>query len=217
VGPGDQEQVNLSWQNTPNNEDSYQLQRSVNGGAFENLGSTKQDWTATADRNVIPGDAYSYRVEALNSAGPSGWSPSTYTPVPPGVICLLSGDDTGNPIVDQAHQSVGAGYIINSKFNCVAAYSFGAEGYFSLAWFGYSPTWLGFNSTIWPGYRVEGKIYDTDKFGKVVSSKVVTPQQEASWLSYMAARDKTPGVYDLAYHNCRTYSQWEYNAAPGNH
>jgi hypothetical protein len=92
------EQMDIAWQNTPNNETSYVVQRSVNGGVFTNIAtlgpdlagggtttvaSTGADKTTAVDKSyIVPGNTYKYRAKAVNSAGSSGWSPLAAAPAP---------------------------------------------------------------------------------------------------------------------------------------
>jgi FtsP/CotA-like multicopper oxidase with cupredoxin domain len=91
TGPG---VVHLSWTDptpaasslgNPKNEIGFQVQRSVNGGAFANIGlPVLANATTFNDTGLSPGTTYTYRVVAFNAAGNSSPSntASTTTPLP---------------------------------------------------------------------------------------------------------------------------------------
>ena len=117
------------------------------------------------------------------------------------------------------HESVGAGYCVGGKFIVTAAFSFGIGEGDSRKWFPFKRTWLGWSSITLPGYLQQGSIYQTDGFYNTVdSTKAVTPKQDLAWVNWMLnTRLNTKDVYSVLRHNCRTYSQSEFNDAPGIH
>jgi RHS repeat-associated protein len=89
VEAANSKQVNLYWENTPNNEASFTVQRGFkapegydgtppadsDGYVWETITSTAADVTSTTDDlNLVPGQTYYYRVYASNAAGNSGYS-----------------------------------------------------------------------------------------------------------------------------------------------
>ena len=78
--------VVLGWLDNSNNEDNFVLQRSVNGGTFQQIATPPaQNGTGAVlylDTNVVAGTTYNYRVAASNILGVSAWS-NTATAVTP--------------------------------------------------------------------------------------------------------------------------------------
>ena len=66
--------IDLSWTDTSWNETSFEIERSVGAGAFSPLATLGADSTSHIDTGLSPSTSYSYRVRAINSAGPSSWS-----------------------------------------------------------------------------------------------------------------------------------------------
>jgi len=64
----------LTW-NDVDSETSYLVERSTTGGTWNTTGTTSAGVTTFTETGLLPGVAYSYRVRATNSAGPS--QPST--------------------------------------------------------------------------------------------------------------------------------------------
>lgn len=59
-----------------------------------------------------------------------------------------------------------------------------------------------------------GEIYETSVVGKVVKTKKTTPEQDKAWLQSMESRVGTKDVYSVGRHNCRAFSQAEFDKAP---
>src|SRR5262249_25089035 len=136
-------------------------------------------------------------------------------------IYLKTGNNSGNPINDRIHQNVcvdvwGSDGCGNYHKIDTACFSFGFVGRYGFYWF--KTTWLGWPSTTLAGFLMTGEIYEADDTGKVVSTKKTTPEQDIAWLKWMRKeRVGTQDVYSVGRHNCRTYAQWEFRDAPGNH
>lgn len=74
TGTGANCSLNLSW-NDLRNEDSYEIERSVDGFNFSLIVSHGMN-TTSWNNGVSPDNAYSYRIRARNVAGVSSWSPT---------------------------------------------------------------------------------------------------------------------------------------------
>jgi titin len=71
-------QIYLTWQDNSDNEDGFKIERSVNGGGFNQLGIQGANVTTYYDSGpqgggLKPG-TYCYRVKAFNSLGDSSYS-----------------------------------------------------------------------------------------------------------------------------------------------
>ncbi|MFB3789359.1 MAG: hypothetical protein ACE15F_23615 [bacterium] len=64
-------QIALTWIDNANNEDSFMVQRSVNGGAFADFVSLVPNSVSYLDTAVLTGNTYAYQVQAVNLAGVS--------------------------------------------------------------------------------------------------------------------------------------------------
>ena len=85
--------VNLSWTDNSNNETSFVVERSQDGGAFSQIASLPADTTAFQDTTlpVVPaGATFTYRVAAANASGLSPYSNTASVIVP-----ALPADPTG--------------------------------------------------------------------------------------------------------------------------
>ncbi len=74
--------ISLSWTDNSNNEQSFQVQRSSNGGSFAMIASLPANSTSYIDNksNLTVGTAYSYQVIAMNAIGSAPVNnPSTAT------------------------------------------------------------------------------------------------------------------------------------------
>ncbi len=60
-----------------------------------------------------------------------------------------------------------------------------------------------------------GMIYEADVVGTVVKRKKTTPKQDKEWLREMEEKLGTRDVYSVGRHNCRNFSQREFDNAPG--
>jgi alpha-tubulin suppressor-like RCC1 family protein len=66
-------QINLYWIDNSNNDDGFQIERSINGTSYELTNTTNLNFYA--DSELIPYNNYYYRVRAFNSIGDtSAWS-----------------------------------------------------------------------------------------------------------------------------------------------
>ncbi len=73
--------IALSWADNSNNETSFQVQRSSNGGGFATIANLSANSTSYDDNytNLNVGTAYTYRVNAVNAIGTTPSNQSTAT------------------------------------------------------------------------------------------------------------------------------------------
>jgi len=78
-------QVNLTWQDSSDNERGFRIERSLDGFNFAQVGTTDPNDTAFSDTTVFPNTTFFYRVFAFNNFGSSAPSniASATTPQPP--------------------------------------------------------------------------------------------------------------------------------------
>jgi titin len=82
-------EVLVTWQDNATNESEYRVMRSVDGGAFAQLGGALAPNSVTKiDDGCVPGRTYQYRVDAV---GPGGTAPSGTVTVPFLVAAAPSG------------------------------------------------------------------------------------------------------------------------------
>ncbi len=74
--------IHLAWVDESNNEESFIVERAVDGGAFEELITLPADTEAHVDPMLTPLHTYTYRVKARNYWGDSGYSNETEQYVP---------------------------------------------------------------------------------------------------------------------------------------
>lgn len=70
-------QARLQWVDSSNNETGFVLERRVGSGAHMLLASLGANVTSYTDTGLQAGVFYGYRVQAVNSAGRSAYSPET--------------------------------------------------------------------------------------------------------------------------------------------
>jgi subtilisin family serine protease len=69
------QQIDLAWSDV-GGEDGYRVERSEDGGAtWTEAGTSGADVTVFSDMGLTPSTLYTYRVQAFNGTGPSGFSP----------------------------------------------------------------------------------------------------------------------------------------------
>jgi len=67
--------VSLSWEDTSDNEDGFQIERRVGpSGEFASLATTDKDVPDYTDGDVEASTLYCYRVRAANADGPSDFT-----------------------------------------------------------------------------------------------------------------------------------------------
>lgn len=130
-------------------------------------------------------------------------------------IYLYTGNNSGNPINDNLHQTVAVDTWSDgcpSRKTGVRGFSFGYIGQWGWNW--PDGTWLGREGFTLPGYWMVGEIYEAPVVGKCVSTKKTTPEQDREWLKNMESKVGTRDVYSVGRHNCRAFAQDEFNNAP---
>ena len=131
-------------------------------------------------------------------------------------IYLYTGNNSGNPLNDALHQTVAVDTWSDDcppKKTGTRGFSFGYNGEWGWNW--PNGKWLGNSSFTLPGYWMVGKIYKAPVVGKIVKRKRTTPKQDKEWLKQMEKKVGTRDVYSVGRHNCRSFSQGEFDKAPG--
>lgn len=67
-------QVRLNWNDNSNNETLFSVERSINGGNFEEIGTTSYNTAVFVDSGLQPENTYTYRVRAMNAMGYSAYT-----------------------------------------------------------------------------------------------------------------------------------------------
>ena len=68
----------LTWNDNSTNEESFYINRALNGGGFSLIATTTANTTSYTDNGLTSDRTYSYQIRAVNSAGSSGYSNTTY-------------------------------------------------------------------------------------------------------------------------------------------
>ncbi|MBK1876000.1 Ig-like domain-containing protein [Pelagicoccus mobilis] len=84
--------VQLTWSDNSDNEDGFNIERSVGDGSFELIAQVGPDSEAYVDTTAEAGVEYSYRVNAYNAFGDSGYTNVAphYINVAPTISSLLA-------------------------------------------------------------------------------------------------------------------------------
>lgn len=90
--------VDLSWQDTSDNEGAFDIERAIGGGGFQPHATVAANVTTYSDTtDVTPETAYSYRVKARNAIGSSPYSNTAAVSTPsapdPGAIKSITFED----------------------------------------------------------------------------------------------------------------------------
>ena len=126
-------QVQLSWTDNSNNEDSFWVERSTNAQTgFEVIAIVPANTTSYLDAEISHGTTYYYRVHANNGIGDSpnsGTSSSTTSPLVNGMPVGWASTDVGNVALDGSTSYnegeftvIGNGYMTESFDNFHYAY-----------------------------------------------------------------------------------------------
>lgn len=84
--------VTLNWTDNSSNEDGFKIERSDNGGAFNQIATVSANTTTYSD--PISEGSYTYRVRAYNSGGNSGYTSNAtagFVNAPSGLVATASG------------------------------------------------------------------------------------------------------------------------------
>lgn len=87
--------IDLSWTDNSNNEDDFQIQRSLTGtGGWSQVSVTSPNATSFTDTGLSASTDYYYRVRARNTTGNSSWSGvSSATTQSSGTTITIDGND----------------------------------------------------------------------------------------------------------------------------
>jgi hypothetical protein len=101
-------EIALTWTDASANETGFRVERRQGAGAWGLVATLAAGTTAWTDTGLPASTAYTYRVQAFNGTGSSGWSneatASTSTPPPPTVSIT---QPTTNPTYATSQASVG--------------------------------------------------------------------------------------------------------------
>ncbi|MBN1186626.1 MAG: hypothetical protein JXB49_30395, partial [Bacteroidales bacterium] len=80
--------IELTWNDNSNNEENFEIERSVNSESYVLIATVAADQTMYIDTDIAFDQSYTYRVSAVNSAGSSAYSniaevTTEYDPAPP--------------------------------------------------------------------------------------------------------------------------------------
>lgn len=128
--------INLGWVDNSNNENGFYIEKKLSGGAsslvasgtksagadeFVRIDSVGADITTYADVDVVPGQEYTYRVQAYNENGSSAYSAETTAMIdipdvssPTGLSATLSDNSADLMWTDNADNEMGY-YIERSE------------------------------------------------------------------------------------------------------
>ena len=67
-------QLTLSWNENSDNEEGFQIERSVDGGSFQQIATVGVNVATYTDDTVEDNQSYTYRLKAFNQFGESGYS-----------------------------------------------------------------------------------------------------------------------------------------------
>lgn len=121
--------VTLNWSDNSSNEDGFEIERSDNGGTFNQIASVSANTNSYPDSNLSAG-TYTYRVRAYNSGGETGYTATTTAYVlnaPSGLTAIATGssvainwtDNSSNEDGFKIEIATGAGSFV--PFKTVAA------------------------------------------------------------------------------------------------
>jgi hypothetical protein len=74
--------VDLKWADNSNNEEGFEIERSVDGAPFASAGTVAAGATSKTFTDLAAGRSYTYRVRAYNSGGKSDYSNGVTVPIP---------------------------------------------------------------------------------------------------------------------------------------
>ena len=133
-------------------------------------------------------------------------------------IYLYTGNDSGNWLNDRMYQSVAVDVWASkgkrARKSGRTSFTFAYNG--DWRWYAPAFSWLGFDGFVFPGFYMEGVIEERcPPVGYVVAEKKTTCAQDRKWLKQMRERVDSKDVYSVGRHNCRNFSQTEFDKAPG--
>jgi hypothetical protein len=86
AGAVSQTQIDLSWTDNSDDEDSFEIQRKTGSGSFSTIATVGAGVTGYNDTGLTPGTTYTYRVRALKGSLSSGWSNEDSATTPTGPV-----------------------------------------------------------------------------------------------------------------------------------
>ncbi len=98
-------QIRLSWTDNSSNESGFEVEQSLNGTTFTTLASVPANVTDVLVNELQPATQYTYRVRAVNAAGPSAYSDSasditSSAPLPPEAPSNLAAAPISNSSIE---------------------------------------------------------------------------------------------------------------------
>jgi RHS repeat-associated protein len=72
-------QINLAWLDNSDNEESFIIERSLDGTNYSQIASNSPGVTTASVTGLLPATLYTFRVKAVNGAGSSAWSSAVST------------------------------------------------------------------------------------------------------------------------------------------
>lgn len=130
-------------------------------------------------------------------------------------ITLETGNGTSNPVNNAVHQNVCVTDHRATARHDKRCFSFAMIG---SQWPQFAKTWLGWSSWV-VGAILEGEVYETTPVSgaTIVKTHSTTVAQDRRWTRYMTGtRLGLNDGYSVARHNCRMFSQNEFDDAPSN-
>ncbi len=83
--------MDLAWDDPATSETNFELEKAIGAGSFAPLAQPGMDAVTYSDTAVVAETQYRYRVRAVNSVGPSGWSNTlTVATAPPAATGLTA-------------------------------------------------------------------------------------------------------------------------------
>ncbi len=83
--------VRVTWADAADNESGFEIERSVNGGAFAPIATVAADAETFLDTGAAPVTSYRYRVRSFTASYLSDWAESGPVTTPDGMVLAASG------------------------------------------------------------------------------------------------------------------------------
>ena len=93
--------VRLTWNDTASTEDGFKIERKLSESQYAEIQTVDRNSTFSYDINCSPGQRYSYRIRAFNSAGESDYS---------------NGAEVTTPALNQAQMRITGANWVGSAF-----------------------------------------------------------------------------------------------------
>ena len=105
------DEARLNWRDHAIDETSFSIERSLDGGQFLPIDATAPNITNYLDQGLAPSTLYYYRVQAINTAGPSDYSNIASVMTPPVTV-----SDTTPPTMPGSLILTPAPFSINASW-----------------------------------------------------------------------------------------------------